>query len=189
MRHRFVNHARNVWDRAVSLLPRIDQLWYKYVHMEEMLGNVAGARQARTFWEVPSVCWGLMSETTFGVRGVGKGVAFGAVRARPSLPPNRASPHPCHAQDTHAHTDTRTPTHPHHNPRSLTAGWALSPTTRGGWPTSSLSCATRRWSARAQCLSDTSRSCPRWVGPWGRGGRGFVAPLVGVCLVRTLTGP
>lgn len=29
MRHRFVNHARNVWDRAVSLLPRIDQLWYK----------------------------------------------------------------------------------------------------------------------------------------------------------------
>jgi crooked neck len=45
MRHRFVNHARNVWDRAVSLLPRIDQLWYKYVHMEEVLGNVAGARQ------------------------------------------------------------------------------------------------------------------------------------------------
>ncbi len=29
MRHRFVNHARNIWDRAVSLLPRIDQLWYK----------------------------------------------------------------------------------------------------------------------------------------------------------------
>lgn len=29
MRHRFINHARNVWDRAVTLLPRIDQLWYK----------------------------------------------------------------------------------------------------------------------------------------------------------------
>ena len=28
MRHRFVNHARNVWDRAVSLLPRVDQLWW-----------------------------------------------------------------------------------------------------------------------------------------------------------------
>ena len=27
MRHRFINHARNVWDRAVSLLPRVDQLW------------------------------------------------------------------------------------------------------------------------------------------------------------------
>lgn len=31
MRHRFINHARNVWDRAVSLLPRVDQLWY--VHL------------------------------------------------------------------------------------------------------------------------------------------------------------
>lgn len=47
MRHRFVQHARNVWDRAVSLLPRVDQLWYKYVHMEEMLGNATGARQVR----------------------------------------------------------------------------------------------------------------------------------------------
>jgi hypothetical protein len=46
MKNKFVNHARNVWDRAVSLLPRVDQLWYKYIHMEEMLGNVAGARQA-----------------------------------------------------------------------------------------------------------------------------------------------
>ena len=27
MRHRFVNRARNVWDRAVTLLPRVDQLW------------------------------------------------------------------------------------------------------------------------------------------------------------------
>ncbi len=46
MRHRFINHARNIWDRAVTLLPRIDQLWYKYIHMEEMLGNIAGARCA-----------------------------------------------------------------------------------------------------------------------------------------------
>lgn len=29
MRNRFINHARNVWDRAVTLLPRVDQLWYK----------------------------------------------------------------------------------------------------------------------------------------------------------------
>ena len=50
MRHRFVNHARNLWDRAVTLLPRIDQLWYKYIHMEEMLGNVAGARQVFERW-------------------------------------------------------------------------------------------------------------------------------------------
>ncbi len=83
MRHRFINHARNVWDRAVSLLPRVDQLWcvpatqpsmqlhgackvsfsfkevnrgelalhrYKYIHMEEMLGNVPGARQIFERW-------------------------------------------------------------------------------------------------------------------------------------------
>ena len=27
MRGKFINHARNVWDRAVTLLPRIDQFW------------------------------------------------------------------------------------------------------------------------------------------------------------------
>ena len=40
-----VNHARNLWDRAVTLLPRVSQFWYKYTYMEEMLENVAGARQ------------------------------------------------------------------------------------------------------------------------------------------------
>lgn len=50
MRHRFVNHARNVWDRAVSLLPRVDQLWYKYVHMEEMLKETAKARLVFDRW-------------------------------------------------------------------------------------------------------------------------------------------
>ncbi|CAK9179328.1 unnamed protein product [Ilex paraguariensis] len=45
MKNKFINRARNVWDRAVTLLPRVDQLWYKYIHMEEVLGNVAGARQ------------------------------------------------------------------------------------------------------------------------------------------------
>jgi len=44
MRNKFVNHARNVWDRAVQLLPRIDQFWYKYSYMEEMVGNIAAAR-------------------------------------------------------------------------------------------------------------------------------------------------
>lgn len=50
MRHRFVNHARNVWDRAVSLLPRIDQLWYKYIHMEEMCRETAKARLVFDRW-------------------------------------------------------------------------------------------------------------------------------------------
>ena len=45
MRHKQINHARNIWDRAVTILPRANQFWYKYSYMEEMLGNIAGARQ------------------------------------------------------------------------------------------------------------------------------------------------
>jgi crooked neck len=50
MRNKFVNHARNVWDRAVGLLPRVSQLWYKYAYMEEMLGNVDRARTIFERW-------------------------------------------------------------------------------------------------------------------------------------------
>ena len=42
MRNRQVNHARNIWDQAVTILPRANQFWYKYTYMEEMVGNVAG---------------------------------------------------------------------------------------------------------------------------------------------------
>ena len=37
-------------QEVAQVLPRIDQLWYKYIHMEEMLGNVAGARQIFERW-------------------------------------------------------------------------------------------------------------------------------------------
>ena len=37
-----MNHARNIWDRAITILPRANQFWYKYTYMEEMLKNVAG---------------------------------------------------------------------------------------------------------------------------------------------------
>ncbi|KAJ4835122.1 hypothetical protein Tsubulata_020181 [Turnera subulata] len=50
LRNKFVSHARNVWDRAVTLLPGVDQLWYKYIHMEEKVGNVAGARRVFERW-------------------------------------------------------------------------------------------------------------------------------------------
>jgi crooked neck len=39
MRNKFVNHARNIWERAVAYMPRVDQFWYKYSYMEELLGN------------------------------------------------------------------------------------------------------------------------------------------------------
>ncbi|KAH8112448.1 hypothetical protein DFH11DRAFT_1728623 [Phellopilus nigrolimitatus] len=43
-------HARNLFDRAVALLLLVDQLWYKYVYVEELLGNVPGARQVFERW-------------------------------------------------------------------------------------------------------------------------------------------
>lgn len=50
MKCRNINHARNLLDRAVTRLPRVDKLWYKYVYMEEMLGNVPGTRQVFDRW-------------------------------------------------------------------------------------------------------------------------------------------
>ena len=49
MSNKFVNHARNVWT-AVTLPPRVDQFWYKYVHMEEMMGQIANARAIFERW-------------------------------------------------------------------------------------------------------------------------------------------
>lgn len=34
----------------VAVFPRVSQLWYKYIHMEEMLGNFSGARQIFDRW-------------------------------------------------------------------------------------------------------------------------------------------
>lgn len=45
-----VNHARNLWDRAVTILPRVNQFWYKYTYMEEMLENIPGARAVFERW-------------------------------------------------------------------------------------------------------------------------------------------
>ena len=53
MRHRLINHAVNVLDRAVSLLWRPHQLWLKYAHKEEMLNQMKWARlmyQRRFKW-------------------------------------------------------------------------------------------------------------------------------------------
>lgn len=42
----FVSHLpiRNIWDRAVQLLPRVHQFWYKYILMEYRLNNYAAVR-------------------------------------------------------------------------------------------------------------------------------------------------
>ncbi|EPS94091.1 hypothetical protein FOMPIDRAFT_1026325 [Fomitopsis schrenkii] len=50
LKGRNVQRARNLFDRAVTLLPRVDQLWYKYVYPEELLQNGPGARQVFERW-------------------------------------------------------------------------------------------------------------------------------------------
>jgi len=50
LKSRNVQHARNLFDRAITLLPRINQLWYKYVYLEELLQNMPGARQVFEWW-------------------------------------------------------------------------------------------------------------------------------------------
>ena len=50
MKQKNVNLARNVWNRAVTILPRVDQFWYKFAYMEEMLGNLEGSREVFDRW-------------------------------------------------------------------------------------------------------------------------------------------
>lgn len=50
MRHKHIQSARNVWERACKHMPRVDQFWYKYALMEEMLGNVVEVRQIFEDW-------------------------------------------------------------------------------------------------------------------------------------------
>lgn len=50
MKNKQINHARNLWDRAITIMPRVNQFWYKYTYMEEMLENVAGARHVFERW-------------------------------------------------------------------------------------------------------------------------------------------
>ena len=54
MKNKFPDHARNIWERATGYLPRIDQFWYKYIAMEEILGNYARADLIYQKW----MSWG-----------------------------------------------------------------------------------------------------------------------------------
>lgn len=60
LRLRNVQHVRNLFDRAVTLLPRMDRLWCKYVYPEELLRNVADGRQVLERWiqlELEDMTW------------------------------------------------------------------------------------------------------------------------------------
>lgn len=50
MKNKFVNHARNIWDRCVTLFPRVDIYWFKYTYMEELVGAIEQARVVFERW-------------------------------------------------------------------------------------------------------------------------------------------
>lgn len=50
MKNKFINHARNVWERAIYYLPREDQFWFKYAYMEELIGDYLKAREVFERW-------------------------------------------------------------------------------------------------------------------------------------------
>lgn len=50
MKNRQVKHARTLFDRATHIFPRVNQFWYKYVHFEEILGNIPECRAVFEKW-------------------------------------------------------------------------------------------------------------------------------------------
>ena len=53
MRHKFLNHARNIFERVIEILPRID-------YMEELIGFYPKARQIFERWmewKPPEKAW------------------------------------------------------------------------------------------------------------------------------------
>lgn len=48
--HKNINHARNLLDRAVKTLPRVNKLWFLYVLTEEMLKNYQMVRSVFEKW-------------------------------------------------------------------------------------------------------------------------------------------
>jgi crooked neck len=50
LKGRNINHAKNLLDRATTVLPRVDKLWFKYVYCLELLADVVGTRQVFNRW-------------------------------------------------------------------------------------------------------------------------------------------
>lgn len=48
--HKNINHARNILDRAIKTLPRVNKLWFLYVLTEEMLKNYQMVRTVFEKW-------------------------------------------------------------------------------------------------------------------------------------------
>ena len=44
------NNARNLWDKAITILPRAIKFWYMFTYMEEILNNIPGCRALFERW-------------------------------------------------------------------------------------------------------------------------------------------
>ncbi|EAY07349.1 Crooked neck protein-related protein [Trichomonas vaginalis G3] len=57
LRHKQFNYARNLYERAVTLLPRYDEFWLRYAQLEISISNFENARkifQRWLAWEPPA---------------------------------------------------------------------------------------------------------------------------------------
>ena len=50
LRHKQYQHARNIFERSVKILPRYDDFWLRYAKFEETVGNFDNARQIFQRW-------------------------------------------------------------------------------------------------------------------------------------------
>ena len=89
VKHRNINHARNLLNRAVSILPRVDKFWYKFVYMEETLSNMPSVRQLFERWmqwEPDENAWGayIKMELRYGEIGRARAIYERFVQVHPT---------------------------------------------------------------------------------------------------------
>lgn len=89
LKHRNINHARNLLNRAVGILPRVDKFWYKFVYMEETLSNIPAVRQLFERWmqwEPDENAWGayIKMEKRYGEIGRARAIFERFVQVHPS---------------------------------------------------------------------------------------------------------
>jgi crooked neck len=50
LKNKFINHAKNVLERSITILPREDQFWLRYIELEEELKEIEEAHQLYQRW-------------------------------------------------------------------------------------------------------------------------------------------
>jgi crooked neck len=92
LKHRNINHARNLLNRALAALPRVDKFWYKFVYMEETLSNIPAVRQVFERWmqwEPEAAAWNayINMEVRYGEVGRARAIFERFVQIHPRAQP------------------------------------------------------------------------------------------------------